>query len=55
MYSGLKNQDKIFFNKLKFNGKHTMVIIEAIMRKLLHMCVTIIKSNASFNDSASNS
>ena len=39
---------KAFSNKLKSKGKHNMVIIAAIMRKLLHLCFTIIKSNSSF-------
>ena len=39
---------KAFAQKLKAKGKHNMVIIAAIMRKLLHLCFAIIKSNSSF-------
>ena len=39
---------KAFSNKLKSEGNHNVVIIAAIMRKLLHLCFTIIKSNTPF-------
>jgi transposase len=40
---------KAFSDKLKSKGKHNMVIIAAIMRKLLHLCFAIIKTNTPFN------
>ena len=40
---------KAFSDKLKSKGKHNMVIIAAIMRKLLHLCFAIIKTNSPFN------
>ena len=45
---------KAFSNKLKSKGKHNMVIIAAVMRKLLHLCFAIIKSNSTFNPNALN-
>ena len=45
---------KAFSNKLKSKGKHNMVIIAAVMRKLLHLCFAIIKSNSPFNPNALN-
>ena len=45
---------KAFSNKLKSKGKHNMVIIAAVMRKLLHLCCAIIKSNSPFNPNALN-
>jgi transposase len=47
-----KNHNPIlqsFAQKLKKNGKHTMVIIAAIMRKLLHICFGILKHKVAFN------
>ena len=41
---------KAFSDKLKSKGKHNMVIIAAIMRKLLHICFAIIKSNSSLRE-----
>ena len=40
---------KAFSDKLKSKGKHNMVIIAAIMRKLLHICFAIIKNNSAFD------
>jgi len=40
---------KAFSNKLKSRGKHNMVIIAAIMRKLLHICFAVIKNNSAFD------
>ena len=45
---------KAFSNKLKSKGKHNMVIIAAVMRKLLHLCFAIIKSNSTFIPNALN-
>ena len=39
---------KAFSNKLKSKGKDNMVIIAAVMRKLLHICFAVIKSNSAF-------
>jgi transposase len=47
-----KNHNPIlqsFAQKLKKNGKHAMVIIAAIMRKLLHICFGILKHKVAFN------
>lgn len=38
-----------FALKLEKKGKHTMVIIAAIMRKLLHICFGILKHKIAFN------
>jgi transposase len=38
-----------FAQKLEKNGKHVMVIIAAIMRKLLHICFGILKHKVVFN------
>ena len=38
-----------FALKLAKNGKHVMVIIAAIMRKLLHICFGILKHKVAFN------
>lgn len=40
---------KDFTRKLSSKGKHTKVIIVAIMRKLLHIVLGIIKNNTQFN------
>ena len=40
---------KAFAQKLAKKGKHTMVIIGAIMRKLLHIVFGIIKHKTPFN------
>jgi transposase len=40
---------KGFSQKLARKGKHTMVIIGAIMRKLLHICFGILKNKTPFN------
>ena len=40
---------KAFSDKLKSKGKHNMVIIAAIMRKLLHICFAVIKNNSAFD------
>ncbi len=40
---------KAFAEKLECKGKHTMVIIGAIMRKLLHMIFAILKYETAFN------
>ncbi len=40
---------KAFAQKMAKKGKHTMVIIAAIMRKLLHIVFGIIKHKTSFN------
>lgn len=40
---------KEFAHKLELQGKHTMVIIGAIMRKLLHIIFGILKHKTSFN------
>jgi transposase len=42
---------KAFSDKLKRKGKHNMVIIIAVMRKLLHIIFGILKSKAPFNPS----
>ncbi|OJX04473.1 MAG: hypothetical protein BGO76_05220 [Caedibacter sp. 38-128] len=38
-----------FVKKLEKKGKHTMVIIGAIMRKLLHICFGVLKYKTAFN------
>jgi len=38
-----------FALKREKKGKHTMVIIAAIMRKLLHICFGILKHKIAFN------
>ena len=38
-----------FVQKLEEKGKHTMVIIGAIMRKLLHICFGVLKYKTVFN------
>lgn len=38
-----------FSDKLKKKGKHTMVIIGAIMRKLLHIIFGVLKNNTRFD------
>ena len=38
-----------FAKKLEKKGKHTMVIIGAIMRKLLHICFGVLKYKTNFN------
>jgi len=40
---------KVFAQKLAKTGKHTMVIIGAIMRKLLHIVFGVVKHKKSFN------
>jgi transposase len=40
---------KVFAQKLAKTGKHTMVIIGAIMRKLLHIVFGAVKHKKSFN------
>ena len=45
----LDRKERINSDKLKSKGKHNMVIIAAIMRKLLHLCFAIIKTNTPFN------
>jgi len=40
---------KAFAEKLKRKGKHVMVIIGAIMRKLLHIIFAVLKHNTTFN------
>jgi transposase len=40
---------KAFAQKLAKKGKHTMVIIGAIMRKLLHIAFAILKHKTTFN------
>jgi transposase len=40
---------KDFSQKLARKGKHTMVIIGAIMRKLLHICFGILKYKTAYN------
>jgi len=40
---------KAFSDKLKSKGKHNMVIITAIIRKLLHICFAVIKNNSAFD------
>jgi len=40
---------KSFAEKLKKKGKHTMVIIGAVMRKLLHIVFAVLKYNTAFN------
>lgn len=40
---------KVFAQKLAKKGKHTMVIIAAIMRKLLHIVFGIVKHKTPFN------
>jgi hypothetical protein len=40
---------KEFSQKLARKGKHTMVIIGAIMRKLLHICFGTLKNKTPFN------
>ena len=40
---------KTFAEKLKRKGKHVMVIIGAIMRKLLHIIFAVLKHNTAFN------
>lgn len=43
---------KAFAQKLEKKGKHTMVIIGAIMRKLLHICFGVLKHSTPFNPKA---
>lgn len=45
---------KSFAEKLKRKGKHVMVIIGAIMRKLLHIIFAILKHNTAFNPNIDN-
>jgi transposase len=40
---------KLFAQKLEKKGKHTIVIIGAIMRKLLHICFGVLKYKTPFN------
>jgi hypothetical protein len=40
---------KLFAQKLEKKGKHTMVIIGAIMRKLLQICFGVLKYKTPFN------
>ena len=40
---------KAFAEKLKRKGKHTMVIIGAIMRKLLHIIFAVLNHNTAFD------
>lgn len=42
---------KTFAANLKLKGKHTMVIIGAVMRKLLHIIFGILKNKTAFNQS----
>ncbi len=44
---------KSFAEKLKRKGKHVMVIIGAIMRKLLHIIFAVLKHNVAFNPNIS--
>lgn len=47
-----KNHNPFFVNfskKLQNKGKHTMVIIGAIMRKLLHICFGVLKHKTPYN------
>ncbi len=44
-----------FSEKLKRKGKHNMVIIIAIMRKLLHVIFGVLKSKTPFNPSLNHS
>ncbi|AIL13650.1 hypothetical protein IM40_09400 (plasmid) [Candidatus Paracaedimonas acanthamoebae] len=38
-----------FVKKIEKKGKHTMVIIKDIMRKLLHICFGALKHKTTFN------
>ncbi len=40
---------KLFFDRLKDNGKKPMVIIGAMMRKLIHVAYGVLKSGQPFN------
>ena len=40
---------KAFAQKLEKKGKHTMVIVGAVMRKLLHICFGVLKHKIPFN------
>lgn len=44
---------KAFAEKLKCKGKHTMVIIGAVMRKLLHIIFAVLKYETTFNPNLS--
>ena len=43
---------KAFAQKLAKKGKHTMVIVGAVMRKLLHICFGVLKNKTPFNPAA---
>lgn len=48
-FTHLKRQSQQFKQKMKNKGKHNMVIIIALMRKMLHIIFAILKNKSIFS------